>query len=100
MSNNANPSSDPGTGPDTRQAVDAESAEIQESQQLLSDQANIPDGPNVAPSPFEHLAARGNPDPAQPEKNIAQAEGPGVTTAPSAANRASKSGDVGLSGPE
>ena len=32
---------------------------MQESAQVLAEKTNIPDGPNVAPSPKEHLAAQG-----------------------------------------
>lgn len=32
---------------------------IQESAQVVSEKTDIPDGPNVAPSPQEHLAAQG-----------------------------------------
>lgn len=32
---------------------------IQESAQVLTEKTDIPDGPNVGPSPMEHLAAQG-----------------------------------------
>ena len=32
---------------------------MEESAQVLADKITIPDGPNVAPSPGEHLAAQG-----------------------------------------
>ena len=37
----------------------ASQAVVRESEKLLAHQASIPDGPNVAPSPLEHLAAQG-----------------------------------------
>jgi hypothetical protein len=34
-------------------------AVVRESQKVLEEKIQIPDGPNVAPSPLEHLAAQG-----------------------------------------
>lgn len=34
-------------------------AAVRESQKVLEEKIQIPDGPNVAPSPLEHLAAQG-----------------------------------------
>lgn len=49
---------------------------MQESAKVLSEKIDIPDGPNVAPSPFEHLAAQGDLTAAQP---VPDAVGSGAT---------------------
>lgn len=38
---------------------------MRKSAQVLAEKTTIPDGPNVAPSPLEHLAAQGVVAPAQ-----------------------------------
>ena len=43
----------------TPKAVPVSQAVVRESQKVLGEKIQIPDGPNVAPSPLEHLAAQG-----------------------------------------
>ena len=42
-----------------RDGTPASQAVVRESEKVLAEKTSIPDGPNVAPSPLEHLAAQG-----------------------------------------
>lgn len=63
---------------------------MQESAQVLGEQADIPDGPNVGPSPQEHLAAKG----------IAQPPLPAADATPQAPSSAGKACEAGTAAPQ
>ena len=62
----------------------ASQAVVRESEKLLAHQASIPDGPNVAPSPLEHLAAQGQVTGPEGAKSGATPSGTGTVTPPGA----------------
>lgn len=47
-----------GGNPESSSAASGQDA-VRASEKLIADATSIPDGPNVAPSPLEHLAAQG-----------------------------------------
>lgn len=47
---------------------------MQESAQIVAQKTDIPDGPNVGPSPQEHLAAKGIVKPPLHAQDVAPAE--------------------------
>lgn len=55
---------------------------MRKSAQVLAEKTTIPDGPNVAPSPLEHLAAQGVVAPAQHALARSQGEGSGQNAGP------------------
>lgn len=71
----------------------ASQAVVRESEKVLAEKTSIPDGPNVAPSPLEHLAAQGviptpanaSRDASTPVAGTAEASGTAPTTTHSSA---------------
>lgn len=50
---------------DAARAGSAPAAGVEQANEAVADQAGVPDGPNVGPSPREHLAAQGKAEPEQ-----------------------------------
>ena len=58
---------------------------VEQANKAVADQAGVPDGPNVGPSPKEHLAAQGKVDAAQRPPSGAGAAGTGARDTSTAA---------------
>ena len=57
---------------------------MEQSAQVLAEKTELPDGPNVAPSPREHLAAQGIVQPAVHASGTGATDGAAADPAPAA----------------
>ena len=70
-------------------AAPVSQAAVRESQKVLEEKTQIPDGPNVAPSPLEHLAAQGVlPEPEDLKSGSSSTRTAGPSGAPGTADTA------------